>query len=335
MSAPDPTARAATAVAHANIALIKYWGKRERELNLPAVGSLSITLQALETRTTVAFEPELERDRVWLNDREAGAEAGRVSATLDLLRAAAGRADRARVHSSNNFPTAAGLASSASGFAALVVAADAALGLALPPARLSEYARRGSGSAARSIFGGFGGMARGERADGSDAVAAPLLDAADWDLRAVIALTDRGAKQQGSTGGMELTASSSPYFADWCEGQESDLRAARRAVEARDFERLAELAEWSCLKMHATAMAARPGIVYWNGATVEALHRVRALRAAGEPVFFTVDAGPQLKAICLSGAAATVAQALSEVPGVLEVLHSRLGGPARVISGGG
>ena len=334
MSAVEPTARAATALAHANIALIKYWGKRERELNLPAVGSLSITLQALATRTTVAFEPGLDRDRVWLNDREAGTEAGRVSATLDLLRATAGTQDRARVVSSNNFPTAAGLASSASGFAALVVAADAALGLSLPPRRLSEYARRGSGSAARSIFGGLVEMARGERMDGTDAVASPLLDAGEWDLRAVIALTDRSAKQQTSTGGMDLTAASSPYFADWVDGQESDLRAARRAVEARDFERLAELAEWSCLKMHATAMAARPGIVYWNGATVEALHRVRALRAAGQPVFFTIDAGPQLKAICLPEAADTVAQALGEIPGVLEVLHSRLGAPARVVSDG-
>lgn len=333
MSHTDSAPRVATAVAHANIALIKYWGKRDPGLNLPAVGSLSITLQALETRTTIAFEPGLDRDRVWLNGREAGAGAERVTATLDLLRAAAGSDDRARVRSSNNFPTAAGLASSASGFAALVVAADAALGLSLPPARLSEYARRGSGSAARSIFGGFAEMARGERADGADAVAAPLLEPEDWDLRAVIALTDRGAKQQGSTGGMELTASSSPYFADWVEGQESDLRAARRAVEARDFERLAELSEWSCLKMHATAMAAHPGIVYWNGATVEALHRVRALRAAGEAVFFTIDAGPQLKAICLPEAVDTVAGALGEIPGVLEVLPSRLGGPARVVSG--
>src|SRR5690625_7492763 len=158
----------ATARAGANIALVKYWGKRDARLNLPAAGSLSITLADLQTHTTVTADTALARDEFVLDG--VPQNAGRVSEVLDLVRALAGRSERCRIESHNSFPTAAGLASSASGFAALVTAAAGSFGLTLPAARLSELARRGSGSAARSIFGGFVEMSAGEREDGSDAV---------------------------------------------------------------------------------------------------------------------------------------------------------------------
>jgi diphosphomevalonate decarboxylase len=166
----------ATAQAQPNIALVKYWGKRDPRLNLPATGSLPITLATLWTRTRVAFDESLRHDELRLNDAEDPVALGRVSACLDLLRRQAGTTACARVDSRNNFPTAAGLASSASGFAALVVAADAALGLALDRRTLSTLARRGSGAAARSLFGGFVSMAAGQREDGEDAFAAPVLE---------------------------------------------------------------------------------------------------------------------------------------------------------------
>lgn len=325
----------ATARAHANIALVKYWGKRDAALNLPAVGSLSITLEGLASTTRVAFDPALGADQVLLDGRSDAGTSAKVSATLDLLRRRAGVDWRARVVSDNNFPTGAGLASSASGFAALVVAADAALGLALPAATLSELARRGSGSAARSIFGGFVDMARGERQDGADAVATPLLAAEAWPLRVVIAVTDRASKKVSSRDGMDLTAATSPYFPAWVAGAEADLAEARAAVAARDFEKLAEVSEYSCLKMHASALAARPGVIYFNGATVEAIQAVRALRQNGLPVFFTVDAGPQVKAVCLSTAEASVAAALARVPGVVDVLRTGLGPAAHLLAEAG
>ncbi|MCX7073158.1 MAG: diphosphomevalonate decarboxylase [Gammaproteobacteria bacterium] len=322
----------AAAQAHPNIALIKYWGKRDVPLNLPVVGSLSITLDTLWTRTTVRFAAELPADRLRLNGREDAKQLRKVSACLDLLRARASTGLRAEVTSYNNFPTGAGLASSASGFAALVLAADAALGLGLPPATLSEFARRGSGSASRSIFGGYVEWALGDRADGEDSVARPILEAAAWPLRVAVAITSTAEKAIGSTEGMNRTADTSPYQRAWIDTQEADLAEARAAIVARDFERLADISEFSCLKMHALAMAARPGLLYWNAATMAAMHEVRRLRAAGVPVFFTVDAGPQVKAICLPSAATQVAAALREIPGVLNVLETGLGGPATRIA---
>jgi len=235
------------------------------------------------------------------------------------------RYSRVRVVSRNNFPTGAGLASSASGFAALVRAAEAAFDLELTPRERSVVARQGSGSAARSIFGGFVEMHVGTAADGSDSFAEPLLDGKDWPLEVVIAVTAKGEKEVDSRSGMARSATSSPYYAAWVSEQPPDLAAARSAIHARDFAALAEVAEHNCLKMHAAAIAARPPLVYWNGATVECLHAVRRLRASGSAVFFTIDAGPQLKAVCAPGARAEVERTLRAVPGVLEVLTSALG----------
>lgn len=318
----------ATAVAQPNIALVKYWGKRSEPLNLPAVGSISVTLDALRTRTRIVFDRALDRDRLLLNG--APADAARASACLDHLRAIAGTRARASIETHNDFPTAAGLASSASGFAALVVAANAALGLDLPPRALSMYARRGSGSAARSIFGGFVEMARGEREDGSDAVARPLLEADAWPLAVVVAVTSEAPKAVGSTDGMRATAASSPFYPAWVQGSARDLAQARRAVMARDFDALAAVSEHSCLKMHALGLAARPPLIYWNETTVACVSAVRALRAAGLPVFFTIDAGPQVKAICLPEAAGEVSSAFGGIGGVLQVISSGLGPGARI-----
>jgi diphosphomevalonate decarboxylase len=322
----------AAAQAQPNIALVKYWGKRDAALNLPVVGSISITLDSLWTRTEVHFVPESTQDRVSLNGRSDEAEMKRVVACLDLLRQRAGIRWGAVVDSHNNFPTAAGLASSASGFAALVRAGAQALGLDLSETEQSLLARRCSGSAARSVFGGYVEWARGELADGSDSVARPLLPAAAWPLRVAVAITSTVAKDVGSSEGMRRTAQTSPFQASWIATQEADLTMARNAILARDFDALALVSEHSCLKMHALALAAQPGLLYWNGATVECMHRVCALRREGAAVFFTVDAGPQVKAVCAPQAIEQVKAVLREVPGVLDVLDSGLGAGARSIS---
>jgi diphosphomevalonate decarboxylase len=315
----------AAARAGANFALVKYWGKADARLNVPAVGSISITLDALFTETEVELAPELAADELTLDGRRRDEDTAKVSACVDLLRSKAGVDTRVRVASRNNFPTGAGLASSASGFAALVRAAEAAFGLALSPRERSIVARFGSGSAARSIFGGFVEMHAGTSPDGADSFAEPLLEGREWPLEVVIAVTAKGEKEVGSRSGMTRSATSSPYYAPWVAGQPPDLAAARAAIHARDFAALADVAEHNCLKMHAAALAARPPLVYWNGATVECLHAVRRLRAGGVPVFFTIDAGPQLKAVCAPGARAEVQRALHTVPGVLELLTSALG----------
>jgi len=325
--------RHATAVAGTNIALVKYWGKRDASLNLPAAGSLSLTLDGLGTRTSVRFSDALAADRLTLNGAEADARAtARATRFLDRVRARARLNARAEVASDNSMPTASGLASSASGFAALAVAATRAAGLSLSPAELSELARLGSGSAARSIFGGFVEMARGERADGADAVAAPVPGGALWtDVRLVIAVTSNAAKAIGSTEAMERTARTSPYYAPWIASVPADLTEARAAVAARDLPGLGAVAERSALRMHASAMAADPGILYWTAPTLAAIETVRALRAAGLAVFFTIDAGPHVKALCAAADAPAVSDALLRTSGVLRTVVAAPGRGAEVV----
>ncbi|HEY3358229.1 MAG TPA: diphosphomevalonate decarboxylase [Polyangia bacterium] len=321
----------ATARAGTNIALVKYWGKRDAALNLPRTGSLSLTLGELDTVTTVELAAGPGADTLVLDGAaERGAALARVAALLDLVRAGAGRREAARVVTRNSFPTAAGLASSASGFAALVRAAAAAFGLDLAPAALSALARRGSGSAARSIFGGFVEMAPGTRADGADAVAAQLLPPDAWAVRLVVAITTEGPKAVGSRAGMTATAASSPLYEAWVTAHAADLAAARAAVAARDLPALGEVAERNCLGMHATMMTARPALFYWNEATIAAMHAVWALRAAGTGVWFTIDAGPHVKALCAAADAPRVAAALAAAPGVLRTIVAAPGAGARL-----
>jgi diphosphomevalonate decarboxylase len=304
----------AVARAHANIALVKYWGKRgPRADNLPAVGSLSLTLAGLTTHTRVRFDPGAHDDRITLAGQPApAAEAARVRHVLDLVRSRAGVRHGAWVESRNDFPTAAGLASSASAFAALAAAATRAAGLDLPGPELADLARRGSGSAARSIFGGFVELSR-------DGQATPLATPDDFAVRIVVALTADGRKPMGSTAAMEATCATSPYYPAWVETHEADLAEARVAVLTRDLAALGAVAERSCLKMHAAALAADPGILFWNGATVEAIMRVRALRDAGVPAYFTIDAGPHVKVLTTAEHTPAVERALEQVAGVRAV----------------
>jgi diphosphomevalonate decarboxylase len=321
----------ATARAGTNIALVKYWGKRDAALNLPRTGSLALTLAGLETVTTVELDPGLGDDAFGLDgEAQAGAPLARVRTLLDLVRARAGRHERARVISRNSFPTAAGLASSASGFAALARAACAAYGVELAPAELSALARRGSGSAARSVFGGFVEMAPGVRSDGRDAVAHQVLAPEAWAVRLVVAVTTEAQKAVGSREGMAATAASSPLHEAWVASHGVDLAAARAAVLGRDLPALGDVMERNCLGMHATMMSARPALLYWNGATLAAVRAVWALRDAGVGAWFTIDAGPHVKALCVEGDAPRVAAALAAAPGVLRVMVAAPGEGVRL-----
>jgi diphosphomevalonate decarboxylase len=319
-----------TARAYANIALVKYWGKRNAALNLPAAGSLSLTLAALPTDTTVHFDPALGRDEVSL-DATTPAAVARVSKFLDLVRERAGTATFARVTSQNRFPTASGLASSASGFAALALAATKAAGLALSPRELSQLARRGSGSAARSVLGGFVRMHAGDRDD--EAYADGLVSPLTARVRMVIAVVAGGApKSIGSRDAMEHCAATSPLYAAWLALVPADLAAAERAIVAGDLPALGAVAEANALAMHATALASRPAILYWQPTTVALLAKVRALREAGAPAWATIDAGPHVKVLTTAEAADELARELAAIAGVTQVMISDVGGPAAVIS---
>ena len=322
---------ASTARANVNLALVKYWGKRESSLNLPATGSISVTLDGLWVEAEIAFD-DGPGDRVVIDGSPGGGdEAERVVRFLDVVRAEAGRREHARVATRGSVPRGIGLASSAAAFAALALAGSRAAGLRLEPPALSALARRGSGSAARSVYGGFVEWRRGERDDGRDSVAVQLAPPERWDVRVVVAVTTSTPKAVSSRAGM-TRAAASPFYPAWVAGADADLDEARAAVAARDLEALGLLAEHSALKMHAVGLAARPPLLYWRGATLECVHRVWALRAEGTPAFVTIDAGPQVKVLCLPADAATVAEALAAVPGVERVLTCVPGGGAQVVA---
>lgn len=317
------------ATACSNIALVKYWGKRTgvpAELNLPAVGSLSMTLDALRTETEL--EPAAT-DAFELDDRVVtGDEARKVLRHLDRVWAAAGRPGArppARVRSWNHFPTAAGLASSASGFAALTVAANAAFEAELPAAVLSSLARQGSGSAARSIFGGFVRLDRGTAPDGSDCRARPIAGAEHWPLTLLVVQTTAGRKPIGSTDGMERCRQTSPYYPAWVDTSEADLDAAEAALVARDLPALGRVVEHSCFKMHACMMATDPALLYWNPTTLAVVQAVWRAREEGLLGFVTIDAGPHVKVLCEPATASALQERLRAVPGVLGVIAAAPG----------
>lgn len=319
----------ARATACSNIALCKYWGKRDDAdpaLNLPAVGSLSMTLDALRTETEISASGT---DAFELDGQpESGAVAKKVFAHLDRVWAAAS-SERTRppcrVVSHNHFPTAAGLASSASGFAALTLAAAAAFDLQAPKETLSALARMGSGSAARSIWGGFVRLDRGHAPDGHDCIARPLQLAKPWPLRLLVVQTTTGKKSIGSTDGMERSRRTSPYYAPWVATSDADLDAAEAAIVACDLEELGRITEHSCFKMHACMIATDPALLYWNGTTVEVIHAVRALRAEGLEGFVTIDAGPHVKVLCSADDADALKARLSAIPGVVGVITAAPG----------
>ena len=337
MSAVPPEAAAgsspaailtATASANTNIALIKYWGKVDEVQAIPATSSLSLTLGGTRTTTTVSFDGgDGAADSVTINgSSSSGAELARVSRFLDLVRSRSGITAAATVTSRASVPLAAGLASSAAGFAALAAAASRAAGMDLDDRELSRLARRGSGSATRSIFGGLVRWNAGH--DDASSYAEPV--ACEMDLAMVVVVLSQRYKPISSTLAMRATMSSSPLFPAWVEASGRDLQVALEAVRAGDLARLGEIVEGNALGMHATMIAARPGIIYWLPQTVAALHGIRAMRQEGLPVWATIDAGPNVKVLTEGARAEEVAAALRDRLPTAAVSVRRPGGGARI-----
>lgn len=282
--------------AHANIALIKYWGKKNDELVLPMNSSLSLTLDCFYTETEVVFDDNIEGDFFYLNNSIQDKNAtDKVSKFLDLFRNKVGINTPAIVKSINYVPTAAGLASSASGFAALAAAANIASGLNYGPKELSMCARQGSGSATRSIYGGFVEWQKGTSEGDSYAIE---IDDASWDIGMVVVVVNKREKAVSSREGMKSTVATSPFYKSWVESAGEDLRQIKIAIKNRDFEQMGSIAESDGLKMHATMLGANPPLSYWEPESVVVMQIVRELRSEGIACYFTMDAGPNVKIIC-------------------------------------
>lgn len=319
----------ATALSHPNIAFIKYWGNRNDALRLPSNGSISMNLEGLFTRTTVSFQPSLPFDELIINGREVvGKGLERVSYILDLIREKAGVKMNAEVMSENNFPSGAGIASSAAAFAALALAGSKAAGLDLSERELSILARRGSGSASRSIPAGFVEWGMGE-AD-SDSYARSIAPADHWDLADCIAIVSSTHKKTGSTEGHAI-AGTSPLQSARVADTPRRLDICRNAILKKDFEAFANIIEHDSDMMHSVMMTSNPPLMYWQSATVEIFHQAREWRASGLPVGYTVDAGANVHVICLGEYKAEVEKRLRDLPGVRDVLVAGVGGAAKIV----
>ena len=319
----------ATAISHPNIAFIKYWGNRDNDLRLPSNGSISMNLDGLFTRTTVSFQPSLPFDELIINGHEvAGKGLTRVSYILDLVREMAGIKMNAEIMSENNFPAGAGIASSAAAFAALALASSQAAGLTLSEAQLSRLARRGSGSASRSIPAGFVEWRMGTGDEDSIAVSIAPVD--HWNLVDCVAIVSSSHKKTGSTEGHAL-AWTSPLQAARVADATRRLDICRNAILNKDFEAFANIIEHDSDMMHAVMMTSNPPLMYWQAGTVEIFHQVREWRASGLPVGYTVDAGANVHVMCLSEYAKEVEKRLRELPGVSNVLVAGVGGAAKVV----
>lgn len=317
-----------TAIASPNIAFIKYWGNRDDALRLPANGSISMNLDGLFTRTRVAFDSTLPQDQLTLHGQpQAGPTLERVSRFLERVRELAGLSWFARVESENNFPTGAGIASSASAFAALALAASRAAGLELSEAALSRLARRGSGSACRSIPGGFVEWQAGE--DDESSYAFSIAPPEGWNLVDCIAILSQEHKATGSTAGHAL-ARTSPLQAARVQDAPRRLDLCRRAILERDFDAFAAIVELDSNLMHAVMQTSAPPLLYWQPATLAVMQTVVEWRQAGLPACYTLDAGPNVHVLCPAEAASQVEAGLRLIPGVQAVLIAKPGGPARL-----
>ncbi len=284
--------------AHTNIALIKYWGKRNEELFLPMNSSLSLTLDAFYTDTQVTFDDTLESDFFSLdNIEQSEIETEKITNFLNLFRNRANIETKACVKSYNHVPTAAGLASSASAFSALAGAANVATGLNLDLRELSTLARQGSGSATRSIYGGFVEWHMGENNLSDSSFAIPVNDAS-WDIGMIVIAVNTGKKKLSSRIGMKQTIETSPFYSSWVETATEDIIKIKQAIKQHDFITLGEITESNGMKMHATMLGAFPPISYWEPDSVKAIQKVREIRDNGIPCYVTMDAGPNVKVLC-------------------------------------
>ncbi len=321
-----------TATANANIALVKYWGKRDETLILPQNGSISMTCDGLSTTTTVEFSGKYSKDSVVINDEELQKDEKDILGHLESIRKLAGIKERARIVSETNFPVAAGLASSASGFAALTLAAATAAGLRLSEKELTILSRQGSGSSCRSICEGFVEWYRGRKADGSDSYAETIAKKDYWEgFRMIATIVSESKKKVSSRAGMKQTLRTCPYYLGWLDSVDEDTEIMREGIREKDFSAVGSTAEANCLKMHALMMTTKPAIIYWEPATVEVMRAVLSWREKGIESYFTIDAGPQVKVLCLEKDEKELNKRLLELGGVKKTIVCKPGDGAKII----
>lgn len=296
--------------ANANIALIKYWGKRDEELFLPYTSSLSLTLDALYTETEVSFV-DSENDIFYLDDEIQGKkETEKISKFIDIFRKKSAIDRRVLVNSYNHVPTAAGLASSASGYAALAASLNKLFELNLDKKELSIITRKGSGSATRSLYGG---IVEWHKGNSDETSYAEKVDDGDFDLAMIIIVVNSNKKEVSSREAMKITVSTSPLYEAYVEDSALDLIEIKKAIENKDIKKIGEISEHNAMKMHSTILSSNPPMLYFEGDSLIAINKIKELREKGYDVYYTMDAGPNVKIVTRKTQAESIKKELLEI----------------------
>lgn len=280
-----------TAIAPSNIAFIKYWGRKDEALRLPENGSISMCLSNLTTTTTVEFDKKYNKDEIILNGKKEPQENNKGILHLNRIRKLTGISTKARVVTNNNFPTGTGLSSSASGFAALTVAAAHAAGLHLSERELSILARQGSGSACRSIPNGFVEWLDGDTSETS--YAHSLYQPDYWDIVDVVAVVSSGRKDVSTSEGQKLAASSA-FFPVRKKHIKDKLVFCKKYLKEKNFTKFGELVESEALELHAIMLTSIPSLIYWTSGTLELMKLTKKWRSEGLEVYFTINTGQDI-----------------------------------------
>ncbi|MFZ3077938.1 MAG: diphosphomevalonate decarboxylase [Candidatus Aenigmatarchaeota archaeon] len=318
-----------TAIANSNIALIKYWGKANDRLFLPTNSSLSMTLGGLNSHTTVDFSADYEEDTVNIDGKNMdGEKREKVVRHLNLIRSIANSKLNAKVVSRNNFPSAAGMASSASGFAALTVAACASLGMNLDKKQVSILSRQGSGSSCRSIYGGYVEWIKGKQNE--DSYALQLADENYFDIRDIIAIVEQEEKKVSSRAGMTETIKTCPLYSSRVNAAEENLIKIKKAIKEKNFGEIGKISEFDCLLMHATMLTTLPSLIYWSPETIRIIKTVQSWREESLEAYFTIDAGPNVHILSLPENVKEIEGRLRELEGVRNIMSCKIGGDAKI-----
>lgn len=313
----------ATVKVGSDIALVKYWGKKDEVLRLPENGSIAMKLDSLHTITTVAFDEHLTRDEVVIQGESEEGESGRAVKHLDRIRTLARSNLFARVVSQNTFPKATGLSSSSSGFAALTIAVARAIGLSLSQKELSILARQGSGSACRCVCGGWVEWLSGDTSESS--YSESIFSADYWDVRDIVVVVDEGRKKISSTEG-HMSAQTSIAFTERQRRIGEKIEKTKRLIADKNFPMLGELVEAEALEFHSILLTSTPPMIAWYPGTVEVMREVQAMREEGIQAYFTINTGFNIHVLTLPQFERQVKHRLGGLSLVKKILTSKVGG---------
>jgi len=317
-----------TAIAHPNFALIKYWGKADSRSNKPAMNSISLTIDSL-TSTTIISKNRESSENIWVLNGKEQHDLSRINPVLKYLKNISSNNNACIIKSENNFPTSAGLASSASGIASLVIAYNNLFKLGMSFDQLVEASMLGSGSAPRSLLSGFV-ILNIEHQPSAEVI----LEPKEWPLSIIICITDDKEKILSSRKAMEISRKTSPLYQSWLDSNKTDIEIAKSAIAEKNIKSLGEVAEKNCYLMHQVMKTSSPQINYMTERTNECIKEIKAIRDEGIDLFFTVDAGPQVKIVCKPEDKKLIQDRLINKSYVMKLVQANIGNGARVIDEG-